>query len=552
MPVVTIPLPDIEKTVTRPSIYQVIDQVRDILSMEKDAEVLYAGKRGVIRATGSAVSEAGRENEAKFNTDDYVKIEVIETPDTDAVQEIQHHSYDNRPVFLDKLLGFSLRPIYHPTKIEITFSYQSTSETTVNEWMAAQITKASRGRDTHLHHVSYRYPLSMEFLIAMTDIHRLREAVDGYGEDLMTYFNKHRSNRLTFITNLAGEQAVPVVHEHQGEIVGSFDFTVAPEKPVFNKDKGTWTAEFTYRYTFWKPEQCMLEYPIAVHNQLMPEIYLKDLEEVVDYQTNHAHYSYGGHALANFSLDKARGDRYPTPYLNIPSYDDFKPEVKRHTATIFMARCFLDDTQSDLLDFNDLGDLEIDSDILAFLRSEAPYLTKQFFSVFLVEHYVNGMLQPYEDLEVTPELMVRSKKKLSYRDTHHVRFAAIPEITHPLYEALKRVSRSPKAFLKIVASFNELLAADPDFGSLDKYDRIEEWMFTSIYRILFMTHQGNFHSTGTNLDSYINEMVFSPKNALGLLEKFPVEYIKDWMNTKRRKQLIQMNTALIAKARKDM
>ena len=176
MPSVTIPLLDIEQIVVRPSVYQVIDQVRDILGMTKDAEIIYAGKRGTVRATGSAMSELGSDNVAKFTSDDYISIEVLEDYDVEAVQEFQFHSWDNFPIFSDPKLNVSLRPIYLTSKMEITFSYQSTSETEVRQWLTNQITKASRGRDINIHHIVYSYPIPLEFLCLLDEVHQRREA----------------------------------------------------------------------------------------------------------------------------------------------------------------------------------------------------------------------------------------------------------------------------------------------------------------------------------------------------------------------------------------
>lgn len=553
MPSVTIPLPDIEQIVVRPTVYQVIDQVRDILGMAKDVEIIYAGKRGIARATGSAISELGYDNEAKFTSDDFVTIEVVENYDVDAVQEINSHNYDNAPIFSDPKLDFSLRPIYLPSIMEITFSYRSTSETEVRQWIATQITKANRGRETTLHHIVYSFPLPFEFFYILNDVHTLREANEGYGQTLMQYFNQHRISRVSTMTDQAGTKAVPVIHEKQAQIVGSFDFTVSPEKPEYDRERGTWGSRFVFRYTYWRPDQCFLHYPIAVHNDFLPDIYTKHLESAVDYDTTKAYYSHGMAAASSFALgQRVNTPRYPSSIITIPSFDDFKPEVKQHTATIIMARCFLDDTKQDLLSLKELGDYEIDSDILDFLSTESQYLNKLFFSVFHVEHYVNGELQQYDKIEVTPELMVRSKTPLSMRDVHHVRFAALPEINAPLYDALKRLSKHPGAFLKVVAAFNEVIAADPDFGSLTSYERIEDWMFTSIYRILFMMHQGNLYSIGTNIDTYVNEIMYSNKNVLGLLTKLDPNFIKKYLESKRRLRVTVMNAAIIAKKRNSM
>lgn len=548
----TIPLPDIEQSVTRPSVFQVIDQVRDILGITKPLEIIYAGQRGVVQATGSAISDIRYGNEAKFSSDDYIVIDVVEDYDTDAVNEIQSHSYDTAPIFADNKLGLTLRPIYIPSKMEISFTYQSTSETDVRQWIASQITKANRGRDTHLHHITYTYPLPFEFFIALDDVYKLREKNEGYGQTFMEYFDEHRAQRFTLLTNQEGGNPIPSIKERQGQIVGAFDFTVAPEKPEYVKEKGIWTTRFIYRYTYWRPDQCHITYPIAVHNEFMPERYLRYPEDVLDYDTPRAYFSHGMNAMQMFSVaSPLTAQRSPTPYISIPRFDDFHPHVKEHTATIFTARCFLDDTKKDLLDLNELGDYELDKDILDFLKSEYRYLHKPFFSVFGVEHYINGELQNYDRIEVNDKLMVRSKEPLSMRDVHHVRLYGIPEINQSLYEALKRVSEHPKAFVKIVSAMNTLIAEDPDFNQIGN-GKIMPWMFSSIYRILMMTHQGNLYSTGTNLDKLVSEAVFSDKNVLGLLTGLDYKTIVGYLETKRRLRFTVMNSAIIVHPRREL
>lgn len=550
MPSVTIELPDIEQTVVRPTVYQVVNQVIDILDITGNPEILYAGKRGVIQTPGSAIEETGKVNEAKFSSDNLFFIEVIEKYDEEAVQEIQSHSFDNIPIFVDRQLDLSLRPIYTPSKMEITIRFRHTSETDVRRWLSKMIIKTSRGRDINLHHIAYKYPLPFEFLFLLMEIYNKRESVEGYGDSFRDYFNKHRAGRFTYLTDQAGENEHLAIIEKQGQIVGQFDFTVVSEKPEFIKDKGVWEGQFVYNYTYWRPDAMYVNYPLSVHNQFLSEEFWKHVEQVEDYQTHRHAYSHSYNALQIFSLDEAaKHVRKPERTIRIPAIDDFDPEVKKHTATIFTALCFLDEGKRDLLSLADLGDYVIDEDILEFLKEEHSYLTRMFYSIFHVEHYVNGKLQLQDTLEVTPDLMIRSKQSLSMRDRHHVRLCALPEINQPLYQALMRVARHPRAFVKIVGAMNELLALDPDFGSLSDYTEIKPWMFTSVYRILNMVHQGNFYSTGTNIDGYIHDLIFNDHNALGLLRSLDPKLVKDYFERKRRKQVTVMNAFVVAKPR---
>lgn len=550
MPSVSVALPDIEQTVGRPSVYQVINQVKQILEIPGNPEVIYAGKRGTPSISGSTTDGLNQAKEAKFVNDNLLIIEVEESYDTAAVQEIHSHDYDNRPVFLDSKLDLSLRPIYLPSNVTISFNYRHTSETEVRQWMATIVKNVSRGRDTHIHDIEYKYPIAHEFLdFLLEDIHFLRENIDGYGEDFTTYFNNHRSARLTVITNQAGKQPYLAVCEKQSQIIGRLDFTVSPEKPEFNKEQGYWETRFNYSYMYWRPDAMFIHYPVAVHNQFLPEKYLIHLEEVPDPRMNRIAMNYSYEALENFSLDaKEAIVRRPYPYVRIPGFDDFKQDYPKHTASIFVCRCFLEEDRQTLLNLTDLGDYEIDEDIIDFLKKEYSYLTKMYFSVFNVTLYINGRLQPGDAIEVLPDLTVRSKKPLSYRDEHHVRFAGTPEITQPLYQALKRMTEHPKAFVKVLSAMNELLAIDPDFNTLKDRSRIEEWMVKEIYRILTGLAFGNFHSSNTNLETLIgNQSLCRDLRFLGNIDS---TVIKNYLATKWRRPVTAMNAAIIAKPRR--
>ena len=554
MPCELIPLPDIEQTVARPAIYQILAQVFEITQLPKETEIRYAGKRGTLLTPGSTIEDTTTNREARFTSSNLTMVEVTEDYDKVAVQEIQPYSWDQPPIFLDPKLSFSLRPVYIPSNVTIEITYQHSSETEIRQWLSRMLANASAGRDIQLHDIVYTYPVPSGFTVLLEHIHTLREAVEGYQQDLGQYFDQHRSARMKTLSTQVGTQRHIVVEEKQSQIQGLFEFEVMPDKPEYLRDLGLWKGSFTYKFSYQRPDEVLVAYPIAVHNQFLSEKFLKHLDSVVDYFPRRRSFSASYQALQAFSNDTIAHEVRPSyPYIQIPSFDDFGKRLDedkvfpKHTATVLVARCFLDADNRTLVNLTELGDVTIDEDILAFLRTEYRYLAKMFFSVFNVSLYVNGQLQPYDAITVSADLTISSVKPLSKRNTHHVRLSVLPEINQPLYAALMRLYKHPKAFLKVLASLNELLALDPDFNTLYGRTKLEEWMFTPFYRVLCLSHQGNLYSTGTNLDAYVTEMVTTLRNKLHLLTKLDPKVIQQYFDTKRRLRHTVMNAYILAR-----
>ena len=554
MPCCLISLPDIEQTVTRPTVYQVVKQIYEIAEIPKDTEILFAGKRGTMQTPGGNIEDTGI-TKTKFASSNLTFITVNEEYSPEAVQEVQTMAWDNRPIFLDEKLGLSLRPVYLPSKIEIEITFRHSSETEIRKWISRMMAKVAQGRTTaHLLSISYTFPVSHEFTMLLEDIHRLREETEGYGEDLGDYFEKHRTARMTTLSDQTGNNRHIVITEKQGQILGQFSFPVLPDKPEHLQEHGLWQGRFTFSYTYERPDQLFLQYPLSVHNQFLPEKYWNNLETIEDPQARRYYQSHSYTALQNFSLDQETENiRRPTDYIRIPSFDDFGRKTDgtetifhQDTATVFTALSFLDTDKMSLLDLNELGDYYIDSDILEFLRSERLNLHKLYHSVFNISVYENDVRVMDNKIEVTADLMVKFLKPHSMRSRYHVRLSVVPSLTKPLYDALMRLKRYPRAFYKTIKAMNELLERDPDFNNWEKSETIKDWMFDAVWRVLNVSHQGMVGSPRTNIDPYLDEHIATIRNNFHLLTKLSPEEIKKRLQEKWRFRYTHMNAYLIA------
>lgn len=556
MPIELVALPDVQQTITRPATFEMANQIIEIAGLPKDTVIHYNGKRGTRATPGAFLSDNG-EREAIFSSSNITFVSITEDYNTDAIQEIQPFSWDQRALFLDTKLGLSIRPVYIESSVSIEIIFRHSSETEVRRWLSTMYTKASAGRQVNLHSIGYSYPLPHEFFgHLLKDVHALREAVEPYGEDLETYFNKHRSARMETISNQIGEQLVFNIRERQSGIQGFFEIPTVPDKPEHLEELGLWQGTLVYKYSYHRPEQMLIQYPISVHNQYMPDKYLRNLNSVEDPYVRPNYFSFGQTALNQFSLDNQITQlRPPEPYIRIPIFDDFGennhnaetifPEA---TSTIFTALVFPDAVdKKTLCNLNELGDVFIDEDILDFLKSEAPYLNKLYHSVFHLNFFIDGTTRPYEEVEVLPDLTVKATRTLSMRSRYHIRLSLLPEINKPIYGALKRVAEHPKAFYKVVKGMNELFAIDPDFRNWENARKVEPWQFTAIYHALTGFSPGNAFARGADLTSYLTEELTTSQELYGLFRQLTPERIRLYLNDKRLRMKTVMTGFCVAR-----
>lgn len=498
MPSQIVELVDVEQTVTRPVVMAIMDQVFEITSLSKDTTVYYNRMNGPHQTPGSNIDSVG-EKDTRFMQDRATYIEVTETDDVNSLQEMITLDYDQIPVFEDRRLKCSLRPIYSTIDVSIAIRYRSTSETEVLRWMAAMKTKASRGRDLNLHSVEYTYSVPHEFLELLTEIHRLREEVEPYNESFEGYLSNHATDRLTILSNRAGEKGILAVKEKQSRIQGLFDFAGLPSRPTHEQATGMWEISFAYKFSFQKPESMFIDYPTMVHNQLLPEHYLTPVLDQEDplYRLPYNNRTY--RALSAFESDtQAVKVRSEEPFIRIPQFDDFKAEeLIPGTASVFIALCSVEDDRRTLLNLNDLGDVIVDKDILDHLQKELPYMVRVMKSVFQVSLYRNGKLAPDGILEVGEDLSIRSVEPLNLRQFHHVRFSIYADLGLVSKEAIDRLISSPKAFIKMLAAINENLRKNPDFQDLGKRTEIEAYELSELYHYLTGSYYGNQYSHST-------------------------------------------------------
>lgn len=484
MPYLSMTIPETEQTISRPIIYDIINQVKTITGIE-DASVFFPGSARAMVQQGSSLN--GESREANLGNREIVFIEVEETFNENGIGTMAITRPEFPPVFLDQSLGVFITPVYSQTDISINFKYRTRSKTEAIRWVNDAKMRIGALRDINLHDITYSFGIPQPYIDLLHTIWTQREAVDGYGETFEQYLKAYSTNRLTMVGDIVGSHTTLVVAETQTAVQGLFGWSGVPDKPERDDESMTHEVSFAYKFTYEKPIACAVKYPIMVHNQLLPKEYTVFKPTNKDFHEGNKRLSISNQALDFFSVTRALELRYDTtPPLAIPQHDEFIDyPVRQGTGTIMTVLTELDPTDRTLLfNLKELGDIALDSDVLDFvLGSETPYIGKFYKSIFQVELYQKNNYR-MDAIKCNYQGMLSTHTPLSLRELNRVRISLVTDLTMLDYAAIERLKRYPAAFIKIMQTINELFRDNPGITALGKKRYLSDGDFEKIFFIM--------------------------------------------------------------------
>ena len=470
--------PELNASVIRPAIKDIITQLQEITNIPKDTKILYTDYIQAGYQKGSTMTQQINKplDRTSFQFGNQLAIEVETSYNEGNISSTAVRQPEQIPIFNDDKLGIIIKPVYSKTDIRINIRYRSSSPTEGKKWRDGIRMHISNMRDINLHDITYHYGVPGQFINILKEIHRLRENVAGYGQNLETYLSAHATTKFTTVANQSGSQKQLSIAEKQMRVLGLYDFEIAPEKGDPDDVNSAWITSFSYNVSFDVPIACNMRYPIFIHNQLLDEKYIPYEDNAYDIDKVDKAYSMSLDAFSHFDASlPVLNDNEKTKIINIPEFDEFHyTGVLKGTVPILSVLCSIDDSdKKQLLNLKDLGDYGIDSDILAFLEEEHFYLTKPYKSIFFVSMYKFSGQTPDTEILVDSDLNVRSRTRdLSFRENHRVMFSIMKDLTYLDRESLSRLKRHKNAAIKVLKALNvnrgilNLIAHHVNFNSL--------------------------------------------------------------------------------------
>lgn len=539
-------LVETDQSITRPIVYDIIDQLQDITKITKDSKIFYPGDTNRVQTPGSDI-DSKTDRTAIFSTSRISFIEVTEEYDKDYLATTSISNKNHQPIFLDESLGISISPIYSTNKLTINYKYKTPSKSEAARWRDDFRFKISQLRDVNVHQITYHYDIPLEFLLVLKMVHQNRESNLGYGQEFNEYVTSYASNKLTLVSDMVGKDSRLAIRETQGRVIGRFDVDDIPDKPERDETDGTWSINFNYIMNYDKVIGCNMKYPVIVHNKLLPI----NLIEFVNTSTNldkqlksSANYT---NALNDFESDNIMNSiKSPDQVLRIPYFDDFViPSVPAYTATVFLALSLVEEDNRTLINLNELDELMLDVDILKYIKEvEYPYLSRLYHSPFHITLYRDGYLGREDSLICDSNLNVLATKDLDLRRQHRIRFSIVDNLTILKKEFFERVRDYPKVLLKYLTAVYDVLRLHPDFVDLSKYDRISNVDWNNLMKLLAgvgyagSRPSGSFYMTGNQG----NNWPFKPNpSGKGLFQGIDPNVLNEYKRNNVKMRTVQIS-----------
>lgn len=447
------------ESITRPVTYEILRQLYPLLNLPGKTSLMLPGMVESVPNVGSTLGYDGDPNRFKYKGQ--LQVEVTELPIEDEVLTIAVQRLEHEPIFHDPLLAVRIVPIYSATQLTLSCVYRAPNRVMAQRFRDEALMRTGQGRKESLHEFHYHYSLPDGYMELLRVIHRMREEVEPYGEDFDTWFTNHITKRATNLTTQIGTQSLVAIAEHQVTAFGWFDFLAAPEPAVKDQDTGPYNLSFTYTVNYDKVIGCTIQWPLMVHNQIIDEAY-RHTPNASGTQINPDRRgirpSVSRKALNHFVDQHLPYVRRNQGFV-IPEYDDWIPSgVHPSTASVLTAMLEVNlDDRREILSLYELGDYEIDPEILLFLRTEAPWLNIYGESVIHLTLYRDG--DPIDDgsLIIDEDLNVRSRIDLNPRERYHLRIELITDLTLLTADAMRRLRLNGAVCLKIIQTLQERL-----------------------------------------------------------------------------------------------
>lgn len=422
MPIIPLEIPETQKTITRPIVMEVVKQFSASIGLPTNLLIQFAGDAASIAQTQSTIDREKEPN--TFNHNQQYIISVEEDFNDDKSLSTVVNRPDNIVFFQDKKLGVSMKPAYQRADVTINVTYRTQDKAQAQLWVNTVKRKVGRGRDDQLHDFQYHYPIPAALIYMLCVIYDLREANQGYNEDIGKWFRDCFSEKMTVIDNQAGKHPTFVIRENQTRVLGYYEFT--HDVPQFEKsgDAGAWMVSFTYKFSYDKCQQVVLQYPLMIHNQIIPgqfrddSVYLPyDPDQII------SEASMSTDVMDFFNRYKnAKNPWAQRPGLPIPYFDDWLPDIEpANTQNILRLLIGVNPAdRKEVIDLSQLGNWRFSAVSRAYMKDQPQTLTQLYENVFKIDLHRGYQLTNNADLLVDNDLKVTYDPQMDEREYYHL------------------------------------------------------------------------------------------------------------------------------------
>ena len=431
----------IKDTVERPLKIKAMDKVKKYLGFQ-DRDMYY--KLDEEDKVGRTKDKLGSITDFNSFGDEFMSLETESNIVEDYELSLKNINPDYFPIYKDKDIGSEFTPIHVNTKYEMNITYYAKSEGRVDAVVDRLKLNPSMSKWEIITDLKYSYIVpgyAMNLLIHINDLKNKRLVTPV---DFHDYINNTFDDRVDVLNPEDGDtnKLDLVIRETQLGLRGYIRTDLSNVKKEYDDSLSMFKVTLSYEFIFEKPVSLLLEYPLMVWNNLIAKTYRINESDDDSYIGNRTYGSVGIHSIVKDGVSKYLTPPSTSYHLNIPREDNFKAEEPDpYMARVLSIICVVDyNNPTELFNLTGIPYIEFKDKILDFMKTEYPYMSDLYGSLFYIELIKDGVKDYKNRVIIDEELNLTTEFPMDIKSTYRVMINVLTYLNILSRDNLKRIN----------------------------------------------------------------------------------------------------------------
>jgi len=441
MPTIALSIPQHDATVTRTIVRQMGADFIQRFGLPADTQVLVEERIGQVANPEGVLDDRDTK---PLSTDNYLLLRYSEAFTENGILQSAVYRPEFPSLFFDPDIGIEMRPTYGWVRMELAVEVNFRDKSVIQALQRKLRIRGGLMHHVQVHDLKYQYEIPDPFLAFLYDAWSLREAYQGYGENLADYFARaFIHGGLVKRSNLSGTASTLAINESQDNIIGRFN-----EEVFYNEieqDGGRHRLSLEYNFEYQQPLAVVLTYPLFIHNQRIPQSYIDAWQPILRVDAD-------GEATRSYMRGPDSGaiSRYyrADGGSRLDPIDDWFPRnPQQATVTEVLTPILVDETDPTLIaSLHDFTDDMVHPCIKAYLLAYPELVTEPYETPYLIQVYRVHRSEEQLTIYIESDGTIRSKLPMNPRHRHYLRIAKMVDLariaTNHVLEMLNNPERT--------------------------------------------------------------------------------------------------------------
>lgn len=432
MPALTYPIPEIDETITRPLLMQVLAELARTLNFHPDTKVYY-NDQGIQMLPREAETTPGANyylpnlvNGNKL----FVELEEIYPEDHILSQSVDTHY--NKPLLVDESAPWHVKEIGARVDAKLSLRYRTTDKASANKFRSHVYTRLARGfTHSKIDRAGLSFPISEEVLAILMQVwinrNHLADQLGNGKQEFLAYLHECEKHPFAVETTLAGSHPTLVFRRALGNVVITLE-TKELDTPQ-RIEGGAYEVTLNASYYYIKPISYFVQYPIFAYNNTLNLNYFDaEYDRNADSLGDIVPTKHSNVLLSIFDQweNRRRVSIKSEHPIYLPACDDWVVKGKHPKFSVPVIQQLVGVDLNDptlVMDLKTLEEndgLELNPKLMTYLTKYSDRLLGEYDLPLYFAVYRGDSLLTYKDFYVDDELCLRSVAPLSPTKLYHL------------------------------------------------------------------------------------------------------------------------------------